>query len=154
MEQVNHPQHYNQHPAGVECIDVIRHYAFDIGCAIKYLWRAGLKKEPGKEDADKEMEDLAKAIWYINDFLTKETSFTRTEKIPDMCRIFRKMTGYPMRRVTAPYNANIARALKCLFSVGFQWYGAVWVSQDWQAKLRAAAAFIQKRIMEISKESN
>ena len=66
-ENVNHPKHYNSHPSGVECIDIIRHYCYDIGAAIKYLWRAGLKTEEGMTDRDKEIEDLRKAIWYIND---------------------------------------------------------------------------------------
>lgn len=66
-ESVNHPKHYNSHPSGVECIDIIRHYCYDIGAAIKYLWRAGLKTEEGMTDREKEIEDLRKAIWYIED---------------------------------------------------------------------------------------
>lgn len=66
-DNVNHPAHYNSHPSGIECIDVVRHYCFSIGNAIKYLWRAGLKKEQGIDEIDKEIEDLKKAIWYIND---------------------------------------------------------------------------------------
>lgn len=66
-EKVNHPAHYNSHPSGVECIDIIRHYCYDIGAAIKYLWRAGLKTEEGMTDREKEIEDLRKAIWYIED---------------------------------------------------------------------------------------
>lgn len=58
-EHVNHPKHYNDHPSGVECIDIIEHMPFNIGTAMKYLWRAGLK--PG-QDFD---QDLKKAIWYI-----------------------------------------------------------------------------------------
>ena len=58
MEQVNHPKHYNSHPAGIECIDVIEHFGFNIGNAMKYLWRAGLK--------GCRTEDLEKAVWYIN----------------------------------------------------------------------------------------
>lgn len=67
MEKVNHPRHYNSHPSGIECIEIARHYCFSIGNAFKYLWRAGLKKDNGLEDVDKEIEDLEKAIWYIND---------------------------------------------------------------------------------------
>lgn len=66
-ERVNHPDYYNQHPSGIECIEIIRYYCFDIGNAIKYLWRAGLKKESSMSDKQKEIEDLKKAIWYIND---------------------------------------------------------------------------------------
>lgn len=60
-DAVNHPAHYTSDPSGVECIAVTRHRTFNIGNAIKYLWRAGLK------DADTTIEDLRKAVWYIND---------------------------------------------------------------------------------------
>lgn len=70
-DNVNHPEHYNNHSSGIECIEIARHYCFSIGNAIKYLWRAGLKKEQGLEDIDKEIEDLEKAIWYINDRISE-----------------------------------------------------------------------------------
>lgn len=66
-ERIDHPEHYNSHPSGIECIEITRHYCFSIGNAIKYLWRAGLKKEIGLDDKQKEIEDLKKAIWYIED---------------------------------------------------------------------------------------
>ncbi len=59
-EFVNHPKHYNEHPAGIECIDVIEHMTHNIGAAVKYLWRVGLK--PGENYE----RDLDKAVWYIN----------------------------------------------------------------------------------------
>lgn len=65
-DNVNHPEHYTKHPSGVECIDITEHYCFTIGNAIKYLWRAGLKQDLGISAKDKEIEDLKKAIWYIN----------------------------------------------------------------------------------------
>lgn len=65
-DNVNHPKHYTSHPSGVECIQVTEHYNFNIGNAIKYLWRNGLKVEDGKELRDKQVEDLKKAVWYIN----------------------------------------------------------------------------------------
>lgn len=58
--------YYNNHPSKIECITIIEHYNFPIGNAIKYLWRAGLKKESGLTDKEKEIEDLKKAIYYIN----------------------------------------------------------------------------------------
>lgn len=64
---VNHPLHYTSHPSGIECIEIARHYCFSIGNAVKYLWRAGLKQEVGKSDVAKEIEDLEKAKWYIDD---------------------------------------------------------------------------------------
>lgn len=66
-DSVNQPSHYSKHPSGVYCIDIARHYCFSIGNAIKYLWRAGLKKDALLSDKQKEVEDLKKAIWYIND---------------------------------------------------------------------------------------
>lgn len=66
-DNVNHPKHYTSHPSGVECIQITRHYCFSIGNAIKYLWRAGLKQEASLTDKEKEIEDLKKAVWYIND---------------------------------------------------------------------------------------
>ena len=61
VDQVNHPSHYTSHPSGIEALQVTRHMNFNVGNAMKYLWRAGLKNE------DKHIEDLKKAIFYIND---------------------------------------------------------------------------------------
>ena len=47
--------------------EIVRHHNFNIGNAIKYLWRAGLKHEEGMSDKDKQIEDLRKALFYIND---------------------------------------------------------------------------------------
>lgn len=57
-DKVN-PSHYKSHPSGVECIQITEHYNFCIGNAIKYLWRNGLK------DNESSVDDLKKAIWYI-----------------------------------------------------------------------------------------
>lgn len=54
---VDHPDHYNAHPSGVECITVVEHMSFLRGNAMKYLWRAGEKGDP--------IVDLKKAMWYI-----------------------------------------------------------------------------------------
>lgn len=61
VDQVNHPPHYTSDPSGVECIQITRHRNFNIGNAFKYLWRAGIK------DDKKQIEDLQKAIFYIQD---------------------------------------------------------------------------------------
>jgi hypothetical protein len=57
-DTVNHPPHYTAHPSGVECIQVTEHMNFCLGNAIKYIWRADLK--------DNAIEDLKKAVWYVN----------------------------------------------------------------------------------------
>lgn len=68
-DAVNHPDHYNAHPAGIECIDVVEHLPFNVGNAIKYLWRAGLKGD--------ELEDLRKAAWYV------QREIERRERYPE-----------------------------------------------------------------------
>jgi hypothetical protein len=57
-EQVDHPRHYQGVP-GIECIDVIEHFPHNVGAAMKYLWRAGLK--PGTDT----VTDLRKSLWYV-----------------------------------------------------------------------------------------
>ena len=64
-DPVNHPQHYTSSAAccpdcgrRIQCIDVVQHMNFCVGNALKYLWRHELK--------DSAIEDLQKAVWYIN----------------------------------------------------------------------------------------
>lgn len=64
-DKINNPKHYTSHPSGIECIEISEHHNFCIGNAIKYLWRAGLKADAGKSGRDKLIEDLEKAVWYI-----------------------------------------------------------------------------------------
>ena len=67
QNNVNHPSHYTSHPSGIECIQIARYYDFDIGNVFKYIWRAGLKKDADLTDIQKEIEDLEKARWYLED---------------------------------------------------------------------------------------
>jgi len=57
QDAVNHPAHYTAHPSGVECIDITEHMNFNLGNAVKYIWRWERKNG---------MEDLLKARWYLN----------------------------------------------------------------------------------------
>lgn len=66
-DMVNHPPHYTSDPSGVECIEITRHRNFNVGNAFKYLWRAGLKKDEVLSDTAKTIEDLRKAMFYIED---------------------------------------------------------------------------------------
>ena len=59
-KKVEHPTHYNAHPTGIECITIVEHMGFNLGNAIKYIWRHGLKV--GESAA----ADLRKAAWYID----------------------------------------------------------------------------------------
>lgn len=69
-EEVNHPDRYNHN--GIEVIDIIDAFtsslsgvdAFDIGCAIKYLCRFTEKNG---------VEDLNKAKWYIDHYISNHT---------------------------------------------------------------------------------
>lgn len=56
---INRPEHYTRHPKGIECIDVTEDMTFNLGNAVKYIWRAGLKSADVEEDIDK-------AIWFLN----------------------------------------------------------------------------------------
>ena len=59
-DNVNHPSHYTS--GKIEVIDFIedKEFGFHLGNAVKYISRAG-RKNP-----DKIVEDLQKAVWYIN----------------------------------------------------------------------------------------
>lgn len=64
-DTINHPPHYTAHPSGIECIQVTEHMSFNVGNAVKYLWRADLKGDP--------IEDLHKARWYIDREIHRRT---------------------------------------------------------------------------------
>ena len=61
-EKVNHPPHYGGEENPYEVIKVIEAWKLDfhLGNAVKYIPRAGVK------DPNKEIEDLEKAVWYLN----------------------------------------------------------------------------------------
>lgn len=66
-EHVDHPAHYGGDTV-YEVIKVIMAWGlgFDLGNAIKYIGRAG--KKGGRAQ---EIEDLKKAVWYINHHITE-----------------------------------------------------------------------------------
>lgn len=65
-EMVNHPDHY--HPGTYEAINVIEAWDlnFNLGSAIKYISRCGLKPDAELSKKEKTLEDLRKAAWYVN----------------------------------------------------------------------------------------
>ena len=81
-DNVNHPQHYTwlKELCGIEVIDITRHMNFCCGCALKYILRAGHKKDASLTDTDKQIEDLNKAIWYINDEIKRITELNNKTK--------------------------------------------------------------------------
>lgn len=67
-EMVNHPDHYAwlKEVCGIEPIDICRHLDFNCGSAIKYLLRKG-KKEMNLSEREQRVQDLSKAIFYLQD---------------------------------------------------------------------------------------
>jgi hypothetical protein len=65
FDAVQYPKHYVSDPSGIESIQITRHRNFNIGNAMKYLWRNGLKDESAQ------IQDLEKAIWYIKDEIVR-----------------------------------------------------------------------------------
>lgn len=68
-EKVSHPSHYTwlKEKCGIEVIDITRHMDFNLGNSIKYILRSGHKAEDGYTAEEKQIEDLRKAIWYLQD---------------------------------------------------------------------------------------
>lgn len=59
---VHKPEHYNKHPSGIQCIEVTRHLSGDLAAAFKYVFRY--------EDKENPIQDLQKALFYIDDELS------------------------------------------------------------------------------------
>jgi hypothetical protein len=67
--QVDHPGHYRK-DSGLEAIDAIEAWDlnFNLGNVVKYICRAGLKNNTDG------LEDLEKALWYIQRELNSRTA--------------------------------------------------------------------------------
>ena len=74
-EQVNHPRHYNQHPSGVETIEIIEHLPGNLCNAIKYVWRCGLKQ------TSTPLRDLRSAEWYVRREIWRREHFNLGDKL-------------------------------------------------------------------------
>ncbi len=150
-ENVNHPAHYNSRKDGIECIDIIRHYVCDIANAIKYLWRAGLKPEQGMDDAEKEIEDLKKALFYIDDYRIRIPQLMSHFKSPErMERIVAEVTGWSVDQIAGGQKDNMMFvAVRGLLTVGIIRRGEVLVSYHWEHVIRDAKESIRARIIAI-----
>ena len=67
MSNINHPKHYNQ---GIEAIEYIEshRFNFNLGNVTKYVTRADYKGN--------KLEDLEKAMWYLQREIEKERTAT------------------------------------------------------------------------------
>ena len=76
-DPVNHPAHYTEHPSGIECIQITEHMGFNLGNAVKYIWRCDLKLDA--------IEDLKKAKWYIEREIAKREAASKEKFVhPDI----------------------------------------------------------------------
>jgi len=83
-DPVNHPSHYTSSSAKcshcgecIECIDVTRHMSFNLGNAVKYLWRWQYKAG---------LEDLKKARWYLEDAINElENKKSNKDQMDECC---------------------------------------------------------------------
>lgn len=89
-DPVNHPDHYTAHPSGVECIQITEHMNFNIGNAVKYLWRADLKNG---------LEDLKKAEWYVRREIDRRERELPTQPVGES--VFPRQQDESMRRLPA-----------------------------------------------------
>ena len=100
-DPVDHPVHYTSSPAccskcghPIECIDVTRHMGFNLGNAMKYLWREGMKNG---------VEDLRKTVWYVQDEVAKrlgirsENQFKMTPEEIDLILEYRRKEEADLR---------------------------------------------------------
>lgn len=101
-DAVNNPSHYTTHPSGVECIVLAEAMSFNLGNALKYVWRAGLKSETP-------IEDLRKAVWYV----TREMA--RTDRQYDRRRTS-PVHPFVGRVVHASDDALTANAISALWT--------------------------------------
>ena len=71
MSKVQHPDHYNGHPSGVECLTIVRWCNFNIGNVIKYCWRWMVTHK---------IQDLQKAKFYLEDEIERLTKLGEEEE--------------------------------------------------------------------------
>ena len=71
MSDAINPDHYRSHPSGVECIQITEHMGFNLGNAVKYIWRADLKGNA--------IQDLEKARWYVDREIAKRSRLEASE---------------------------------------------------------------------------
>ena len=66
-DTVNHPKHYTSDDCGVEAIEITSLLPACISNAVKYVWRCGKK--------DEDLQELKKALWYINYSIDNDLPF-------------------------------------------------------------------------------
>jgi len=82
QEAVDHPDHYGGADNPYEAIKVIKAWdlGFCLGNTVKYISRAG------KKDRNKRLEDLRKAVWYLQQQINYEVLDESDRSTPDPTR--------------------------------------------------------------------
>lgn len=106
MSDPINPNHYRQHPAGIECITITEHMNFCLGNAIKYIWRAGLKGDA--------IEDLRKAAFYIDREIKRLSKPEKPEAVketkPDYGPVPANFKPHEVRRALAGERDGLGNA--------------------------------------------
>lgn len=74
LDPVQRAAHYNAHPSGVECIDLVEDMPFNLGNAWKYLQRA--------DEKGATLQDMDKALWYIRKEAKRHRIRARSRTLP------------------------------------------------------------------------
>lgn len=106
-DEVNHPSHYTSHPSGVECIEIVRHMPFNVGNAIKYIFR--------RDNKDDRKTNLQKAIWYINDEIRRRIFW----EVPGEEKWYDTSVSKLVQQVIMHENKNISYAIFWLSRVAW-----------------------------------
>lgn len=112
FDVVQRPKHYNAHPSGVECIEIVEHMTFNLGNATKYVWRGGLK-------AADAIEDYEKALWYVRREFERSPAFVPTNRQVDFFRNA-MLEGGRARRVLqrpSPWCEPVRRTVSYLIDI-------------------------------------
>jgi hypothetical protein len=146
---INKSKHYNQHPSGVECIELAERLSFCAGNAFKYVFRRGEKDDP--------VQDLKKAIYYLNreryqmenlirwlskqdaDAMIVNDHFTRT----DYANIATLLETEPNKRACAVYSRVFTGGVKIDYYIQSLEYAAGYV-RDMIAEIENPRAVIEQ----------
>lgn len=111
-DMVNNPQHYNRHPSGIECIEVVEKMTFNLGNGCKYLWRGGLK-------ATDPTEDYRKALWYVNRSFTHDGSWLLVDQAAMAFNTFMLEDGRARRILQrpSPWCEPVRRSIGLIFDL-------------------------------------
>lgn len=126
------PRHYKAHKSGTECIDITEHLPFNLGNAIKYIFRRDLKANA--------TEDMRKAVWYFE---------REAQRIGDTEYELTNTCVQNMKRVAdAEEHSGDPSVLYHVLKVFLvsKWDGAITVGRVSSQSLRLAALFVQKEL--------